>query len=993
MKSRLRQKNDPKKKVKSKNKLVIIEEPVNVNSKFKNEAFNKLLGRNPEAKEKLNTIEYSEKPDMSDQRNSSTQKGIQSPRSRSTYKRENSYSNRNKLSSNSRKNYYENLSKSRKNLLEMVPGQDDPELYPTNVIRTKKVFRDPYTVNKYKEYPNQANYYNLNDNKNFNNSLRFKPDDVSNEQQSNISFNSDFKRDSKSEQPRNQNPNSTRNNNIKKVRIDDDNNKSIDNGNDDKEIIKIKRDSLKDRKSDTLENNGKKISPIITPYVSNEMKRENTDKNDVQDMIGDYINTNTDNNDNDVNRNNNPDDEFEKGLKEENANNNKNKKSNLTPSQFKVEEKEEPKKDNKDLFIIENINNFTIYKDENNDNKNKNTFAENLEQSPEEDFTIQGKEESKSNNDNDNNKDMENKAKENHFDNLDTIKCEEISYIFVKPKTKKNKVVSVDSDGKLSFNNDDEVLHYIKKKIREEKSSEYNNGKMKYNYFILTKKFHGKTLYEIGLENDLNEINNILRKENVEIEHEPVAFITIKELNQLKGGEVSEEIERLKKEIDKVNQEKEQLKEEIEKMNQENKKLQKDIDIVSFQNKKLSNKTSDENEKLKEDIEKMNKENEKLKKKLEIKNKSLEENSSLLNDYNKLVDEVEKLNEKNKEIENELNEKQNLIEEYEVKLKEKGNDKEKEKENDKDKENITDSKENEKLIEENKRLQSEREKFIKYINELQAYDEKVILEYQKVKSQLQIEIQKNNLNSNNPQNVKKYFTENELSIKSNEAINILTEPNDENKNKGKDKDKKAENVIDFMDSHEIISTKPEGKEEYTQTEEEEKNNNDYLYEEKKKSNRTSLNKNANSTKQPTIRQSREGKKMVKKDNNIKRPSVKHDKIIKDKKILKNEDYMDENKKKNKVGFRKEEESSLNDFMPKNKREESLKRAMKRIENKRKRDALNADKTKFRKSEKIKGMAGDLEKTLSKGDGKLYVDEEYEKEREQEEEENEDNNNY
>jgi len=249
------------------------------------------------------------------------------------------------------------------------------------------------------------------------------------------------------------------------------------------------------------------------------------------------------------------------------------------------------------------------------------------------------------------------------------------------------------------------------------------------------------------------------------------------------------------------------------------------------------------------------------------------------------------------------------------------------------------------------------------------------------------------LNSNNPQKVKKYFTENELSIKSNEAINILTEQSDENKNKDKDKAKKAENVIDFMDSHEIINTKPEGIEEYTQTEEEEKNNNDNLYEEKKKSNRTSLNKNANSTKQPTIRQSREGKKMVKKDNNIKRPSVKHDKIIKDKKILKNEDYMDENKKKNKVGFRKEEESSLNDFLPKNKREESLKRAMKRIENKRKRDALNADKTKFRKSEKIKGMAGDLEKTLSKGDGKLYVDEEYEKEREQEEEEENEDNNY
>ena len=954
-----------------------------MNSKFKNEAFNKLLGRNPEAKEKLNTIEYSEKPDSSEQRNSSTQRGIQSPRSRSTYKRENSYSNRNKLSSNSRKNYYENLSKSRKNLLEMVPGQDDPELYPTNVIRTKKVFRDPYTINKFKEYPNQANHYNLNDNKNMTNSLRLKPDDNSNEQQSNISFNSDFKRDSKSEQPRIQNPNVTRNNNIKKVRIDDDNNKSIDNGNDEKEIIKIKRDSIKDKKSDSLENNGKKLSPIRSAFVSNEMKRENTDKNDVQDMIGEYMNTNTDNNDNDVNRNNNVDDEFEKGLKEENANN-KNKKTNLTPSQFKVEEKEEPKKD----FIIENINNFTIYKNESNDNKNKNTFTENLEQSPEEDFTICGKEESNKNKDNDKdieNKDTENKVKENHFDNLDTMKCEEISYIITKPKAKKNKVISKDSDGKLSFNNDDEVLHYIKKKIREEKNSEYNTGKVKYNYFILTKKFHGKMLYEIGLENDLNEINNILRKENVEIEHEPVAFITIKELNQLKGGEVSEEIERLKSEIEKANQEKEQLKEEIEKLNQDNKKLQKDIDIVSFQNKKLSNKTSDENEKLKEDIEKMNKENEKLKKKLEIKNRSLEENSSLMNDYNKLMDEVEKLNEKNKEIENELNEKQNLIDEYELKLKEKENDKEKDKDNNNDKEYATDSKEIEKLKEENQRLQIEREKFIKYINELQVYDEKVILEYQKVKTQLQIEIQKNNLNSNNPQNVKKYFTENELSINSNEAINILQEPSDENKNK--DKSQKAENVIDYMNSHEILNTKPEGKEEYTQTEEE-KNNKDNLFE-KKKSDRTTLNKNAYSTKQ-TIRQNREGKKVLKKDN-VKRPSIKHDKIIKDKKILKNEDYIDESKKKNKVGFKREEESNSNDFIPQNKREESLKRAMKRIENKKKRDALNAEKTKFRKSEKIKGMAGDLEKTLSKGDGKLYVDEEYEKEREQEEEENEDNN--
>ena len=146
--------------------------------------------RNKDSKEKLNTIEYSERVETTNGRNAtSTKKSHHSPRSNSAFKKDNNM-HRNKLSSkSSRKNYYENLSKSRKNLLESVKDQDDPELYPTNVIRTKKVFRDPYNVNKYKEYPNlmgvlnQANYYNINDNKNYNDSIRYKPlDDIFNEQ-------------------------------------------------------------------------------------------------------------------------------------------------------------------------------------------------------------------------------------------------------------------------------------------------------------------------------------------------------------------------------------------------------------------------------------------------------------------------------------------------------------------------------------------------------------------------------------------------------------------------------------------------------------------------------------------------------------------------------------------------------------------------------------------------------------------------------------------
>jgi myosin heavy subunit len=380
---------------------------------------------------------------------------------------------------------------------------------------------------------------------------------------------------------------------------------------------------------------------------------------------------------------------------------------------------------------------------------------------------------------------------------------------------------------------------------------------------------------------------------------------------------------------------------------------------MNVQNKKF-NKNNDENEKLRDEIKKIKEENEKLKNKLDTQKENLEGRSPLASDNKKLMDELSKLNEKNKEIEHQLKEKQNLIEEYEYEIKIL-KEKEKEKEEDKDKGKEADSKENAKLIEENKRLQAEREKFIKYINELNEYDERVIAEYKKVKAQLQIEIQKNNLNKNNATNVKKYFTNRELGIISNKMINIVT-----SQNKKQTKNKKSENVIDFMDSVEIMNTKPEGKDEMTQTQEESNYYKDF-YDENKGSYKGSLNSN---TKQ-SIRDSRDEKKYKK-----------------NKLSLKNEDYIDENKKKNKIGFNDdEEEFDWDNFIPRNKREESLKRAMKRLEYKRKRDE---EKNRFRKSEKITGMAEDLEEVLNKGDDRHYMDEDYEQNRYDEEEEYDDN---
>ena len=231
-----------------------------------------------------------------------------------------------------------------------------------------------------------------------------------------------------------------------------------------------------------------------------------------------------------------------------------------------------------------------------------------------------------------------------------------------------------------------------------------------------------------------------------------------------------------------------------------------------------------------------------------------------------------------------------------------------------------------------------------------------------MKAQLQIEIQKNNEKKNNDANIKKYFTNRELGIISNKMINIVTSQAAQmSQDKDKPKNKKSENVIDFMDSVEIMNSKPEGKDEMTQTQEESNYYKDF-YDENKGSYRGRLNSNPKQSK----RDSRNDKNYQKKELS-----------------LKNEDYIDRNRRKNKLGFNdKGEEDEWDNFMPRNKREESLKRAMKRLEYKKKRDE---EKNKYRKSEKITGMAGDLEEALNKGDGRLYVGEDYEQNRDDEEE--------
>ena len=131
--------------------------------------------------------------------------------------------------------------------------------------------------------------------------------------------------------------------------------------------------------------------------------------------------------------------------------------------------------------------------------------------------------------------------------------------------------IPIDKSNNLLFKNDEEIWKYLKEKMSEDKEKEYNENKLKYNYFTLVKKFQGKILYEIGLENNINKINSILEKENVKVENEPVLFITRKSFNKINNEDRSD-IEMNKK-INKINL----LKEETEKLN----------DIINSLNEKI----------------------------------------------------------------------------------------------------------------------------------------------------------------------------------------------------------------------------------------------------------------------------------------------------------------------------------------------------------------------------------------------------------------------
>ena len=113
--------------------------------------------------------------------------------------------------------------------------------------------------------------------------------------------------------------------------------------------------------------------------------------------------------------------------------------------------------------------------------------------------------------------------------------------------SKKNNNVNIEN--KFVFKTEEEIINYVYKIFEEErKKKNYFNRKLRFTGFILTKKYKGKNIFDIRIEDSLDQINQKLKDENVLINEKKVELFYADDLNRLKNLE--EENKKLKEEIE-----------------------------------------------------------------------------------------------------------------------------------------------------------------------------------------------------------------------------------------------------------------------------------------------------------------------------------------------------------------------------------------------------------------------------------------------------------
>ena len=95
----------------------------------------------------------------------------------------------------------------------------------------------------------------------------------------------------------------------------------------------------------------------------------------------------------------------------------------------------------------------------------------------------------------------------------------------------------IKKDDLIYFKNDDEILKYIKNKIKDGKIQNiYQKLELKNNDFSgfsICKKNNGYTIYEIKIEEDIKKINETIKTQKIEIKNKPIQFIYTDEYESL----------------------------------------------------------------------------------------------------------------------------------------------------------------------------------------------------------------------------------------------------------------------------------------------------------------------------------------------------------------------------------------------------------------------------------------------------------------------------
>ena len=162
------------------------------------------------------------------------------------------------------------------------------------------------------------------------------------------------------------------------------------------------------------------------------------------------------------------------------------------------------------------------------------------------------------------------------------------------------------STDKLIFNNNDEILEYIRNQIKDGKIKNIHQQleikKSDFTGFILSKKKEGFTIYEIEIEEDIDKINDSLKKQKVEIKNKPVeiVFSSSKKENITKKDELKKDNEFKNKKNDNLIQAMKNKTMEREIINIKKDKI--NDEIKNLQNKEKRN-AENENDYIRKELE------------------------------------------------------------------------------------------------------------------------------------------------------------------------------------------------------------------------------------------------------------------------------------------------------------------------------------------------------------------------------------------------------